>query len=121
MRRSTFKWRPSTLRAGPPSCLKAGSAPFAEPLLGLHPLLRPPVEPTAQPTLASVVPGSDHGSTLAFRVPVASMRAYPVAGRDESSPGVHWDGGAAGRPRLTSGEADVRGKREGRFWMEQPA
>ena len=58
MGRSTFKWRQPVLPVGPPSCLKAGSAPFAEPLLAPHPLLRLPVEPTAQPTPACAVPGS---------------------------------------------------------------
>ena len=43
---------------GGTSCLKVGSAAFAEPLLAPHPLLRLPVDPTAQPTSARVVPGS---------------------------------------------------------------
>jgi len=44
-----------------------------------------------------------------------------LLGKDESSLGLHRDGGAAGKPGLASGEADVRGKREGRFWTERPA
>ena len=43
---------------GGTSCLKVGSAAFAEPLLALHPLLRLPVDPTAQPTPARAVSGS---------------------------------------------------------------